>query len=209
VRFTTLSIEPAGVRLLDEHRRRLAPEGPAGLAAFERFLAGAAPGIWAVCLDGAALRASARPASGLRPGLPLRFRPSPFAAAAGPFPKPAPPSPYDALRTPGLLTLLTAPDGAEIWEACIAAVIGWDSAGGGALVLPPADRPRVASVAEAALCRALPVRRAPLLVEGDGPLAAVNAVAGPCPLDRPGRPPFPAAALATIAAALDASVRRP
>jgi hypothetical protein len=215
VRYTTLRIVPEGVVLLAEHRRRLAPEGAAGVRAFDRFLATAAPGVWSVRLDGAALTATARAGSRLFDGVPLRRRPSPFAraetaapGAGGPFPKPAPPCPYDAVRADGVLTLLSDADGSELWEACVAALVGWSESDGG-LVLPPKGRPRVASVAEAALARALPVRHAPLRWADDLPLAAVNAVAGPCPLELPGRAPFPVAARVALAAVLAATTRRP
>ena len=88
----------------------------------------------------------------------------------------------------------------------MAAVIAWD---GASLVVPPADRPRVASVAEAAIRATLPVREAPLASRGGWGLALVNAVAGVCrPALGPDRAPFPEDVAARIEALLLATAHR-
>jgi len=90
-------------------------------------------------------------------------------------PKPSSPSPYDAVREEGVATLLTSPDGAEIYEACSTAVLGWD---GGRIVCVPAGRPRVWSTAEHAVREHLAVVEAPILTASAAPLLLVNAVKG-------------------------------
>ncbi len=203
--YTTLRVTGAGVVLHDFHVDRLAPEGAAGRAAFARFAREARPGIYAVTVTGGELRAERRAGSRLADGLPVRFAVSPFAAGRGGFPKPAPPSPYDGMRRPGVATLLTSSDGDEIYESCVAAVLGWD---GARFVCAPDDRPRVASVAEAAVRSALPSVPAPLRAGDRLPLVLLNAVAGPCTV-RTGRPPAPGVALALLAGLLERSTRRP
>lgn len=198
MRTTTLAVVPGGVLHHGDHARRLAAEGPAALAAFARFAASAAAGIYTLNAEGAHLEIVPRAAARLVDGLPVRLRPSPFATLGGAFPKPAAPSPYDTVRVPGVLTLLTVGD--ELVEACIAALVAWD---GRSLVLPPDDRPRVASIAEAVLVRALPVRRAPLRTDDDTPLFAINAVACAA-VDLAGRPPFPAEVRHAVELALSA-----
>ncbi len=197
--YTLLRVTGAGVALLAGHRRRLAAEPGADLAAFDDFARTAAPGVYAVTLHRGGLHAEARPGSRLFDGVPVRFAPSPAAGSPGPFAKPAPPCLYDAVRVPGVATILTTADGYEILEACVAAVLGFD---GRAFVAVPGDRPRVLSVAEDAVRATLPVREAPLLVADALPLVLVNAVKGPCRAAFPGRPPFPDAAFAALAAAL-------
>ncbi|HEY3356335.1 MAG TPA: hypothetical protein VGQ83_23990 [Polyangia bacterium] len=206
MRYTTLRVTAAGVVFYDGHVARLAPEGEAALAAFAAFARQAAPGVHAVTVDGAALRAEPRPASRLVDGMPVRACVSPFAARRGRFPKPASPSPYDGVRTPGVLTLLTAADGGEIYEGCVAAVVGWD---GARYVCAPADRPAVASVAEAALRATCSFVEEPLRADGVLPLLALNAVKGPCRLATPGRGRFPDAAVARLEALLEEQTRRP
>ena len=205
MRYTTLRVSEAGVVLHDFHVERLAPEGPQALAAFARFAREAAPGAYSLRVAGGKLRAERRAGTALAPGMPVRFAVSPFAGGRGRFPKPEPPSPYDAVRLPGVATLLTSADGAEIYESCAAAVLGWD---GGRFVCAPDDRPRVASVAEAAVRAALPTVRAPLLVAGALPLVLVNALAGACPVDA-GRAEFPRDALDRLERLVEASARRP
>ncbi len=187
----------AGIVLHDYHRRRLNPDGDEQVDRdFARFAREAEPGVWAVTVDvGGRWRAEPRGPTRLYEGMPTRLAVSPLAGGAGPIAKPASPSPYDAVRAEGVATLLTSADGAEIHEACVAAVVGWD---GTRLVLAPRDRPRVWSTAEAAIREHLGFMEAPLL-PGDGrPILLVNAVKGTCAVGWPGREPFPAAARETI-----------
>ncbi len=205
MRCTTLRVTASGVVLLDFHVERLAPEGPAALAAFARFAREAAPGVYAVRVSGAELTAQPREGSALADGQPVRFVASPFAGARGAFPKPATPSPYDAVRRPGMATLLTSADGTEIYESCVAAVLGWD---GARLVCVPDDRPRVASVSEAAVRAVLPWASAPLRTDDAMPLVLLNAAAGPCVVAA-GRPPLPAAVRVSLQRLMDRFTRRP
>jgi hypothetical protein len=198
-------VTDAGVVLHDLHVERLAPEGPAGLAAFARFAREAMPGVYGVAVAGDELRAERRAASSLVEGMSVRLVVSPFAARRGAFPKPGPPSPYDGVRRPGVATLLSSADGSEIYESCVAAVLGWD---GTHFVCVPEDRPRVASVAEAAVRASLPVVRAPLLAADRLPLVLLNAVAGPRAVST-GRPPVPADAVMLLTQVLQRSTRRP
>jgi hypothetical protein len=193
------------VVLYDGHVERLAPEGRAGLAAFARFAREAPPGVYGVTVAGDELRAERRTGSRLVQGTPVRLVVSPFAAQRGAFPKPGPPSLYDGVRCPGVATLLTSADGSEIYESCVAAVLGWD---GARFVCVPEDRPRVASVAEAAVCATLPFVRAPLRTDDHLPLILLNAVAGPCTVN-PGRPPAPADAMALLTRIVQRFTRRP
>lgn len=204
--FTTLRVIEAGVVLRDGHLARLRAAGPWVEDAFARFARDAAPGVYALTASAGRLAVEPRPGSRLHDGIPVRFRVSPVAGCAGPFPKPAPPGPYAAVRAPGVATLLTDATGAELFEGCVAAVIAWD---GASLVMPPADRPRVASVAEAGIRAALPVREAPIAARGGWGLALVNAVAGICrPATGPDRAPFPEEVAARIEALLLATARR-
>ena len=205
MRYTTLRVTEAGIVLHDFHVERLAPEGPAGLAAFARFAREATPGVYGVAVAGGELRAERRTGSSLVEGMPVRFALSPFAAQRGAFPKPGPPSAYDGVRLPGVATLLTSSDGSEIHESCVAAVLGWD---GTHFVGVPEDRPRVASVAEAAVRATLPFVRSPLRTDDRLPLVLLNAVAGPCTVGT-GRPPVPAAAVMLLTQVLQRSTRRP
>jgi hypothetical protein len=205
MRYTTLRVTGAGVVLHDFHVERLAPEGPAGLAAFARFAREAAPGVYGVAVAGGELRAERRTGSSLVEGMPVRFAVSPFAALRGAFPKPGPPNAYDDVRCPDVATLLTSTDGSEIFESCVAAVLGWD---GARFVCVPEDRPRVASVAEAAVRAALPFVRSPLRAGDRLPLILLNAVAGPCIVGT-GRPPVPAAAVLLLEQVLQRATRRP
>jgi hypothetical protein len=188
VRYTTLRVVDGGVVLLEGHARRLAPRGGPVLDRFLAFARSAAPGVYALTARGESLSVGGRSGSSLFDGIPWRLAVSPVAGAAGALAKPAPPGPYASVRAPGMATLLTSPDGGEIWEACVAAVVGWD---GERLVLAPADRPRVASTAEQAIASGLPVTRAPILSRGAMPLLLVNAVKGACALEARGRHPFP------------------
>jgi hypothetical protein len=205
LRYTTLRVTVAGVVLHDFHVERLAPEGPAGLAAFARFARDATPGAYGVVVAGDELRAERRAGSSLVEGMPVRFAVSPFTERRGAFPKPAPPSAYDDVRCPGIATLLTSADGNEIYESCVAAVLGWD---GTRFVCVPEDRPRVASVAEAAVRAMLPFVRAPLRTDDRLPLILLNAVAGPCVVGT-GRPPVPADAVMLLTQVMLRFTRRP
>jgi hypothetical protein len=102
---------------------------------------------------------------------------------------------YDAVRRPGVVSLLTDLEGIEVLEACVAAVIAWD---GRHVVCVPADRPRVWSTAEAAIREHLSAREAPIRVADAWPLLLVNAVKGTCTLGEPAREPFPVAIRAQI-----------
>lgn len=206
-RYTLLRVTERGVVLLDHHLRRLgAVSSGRDRDALLTFLASAGPGVWAVWLGDGEVRAEARPGSRLADGMPVRALPSPLAPASGPVAKLSSPGPYDAVRADGVATLLTSPDGSEIWEACSAAVLGWD---GEHLVVPPPDRPRVWSTAEAAVREHLPVVEAPLPLASAMPLLLVNAVKGTCTPDLPGRDPFPSRVRQAIEELIASSTGRP
>lgn len=205
MRYTTLRVTDAGVVLHDFHVERLAPEGPEVLAGFQRFARAATPGVYSVAAADGELRIERLAGSRLVVGMPIRRLVSPFVAHRGAFPKPGPPSAYDAVRLPGVATLLTSSDGSELFESCVAAVLGWD---GARLIRVPEDRPRVASVAEAAVCAALPWVRAPLRTDDRLPLVLLNAVVGPCTVGT-GRPPVPPDVVVLLAQVLQRSTRRP
>jgi hypothetical protein len=202
-----------GVALWDFHTqmRRLAlGHGTVPFDAVARFAREAAPGVWALWVDEeAGLRVEPRPGTRLRDGMPVRYLPSPLDSGAGQIPKPLPPGPYAPLRLDGTATLLTSPDGTEIYESCSAAVLGWD---GSHVVCAPADRPRVWSTAEAAIrehfgalarvCEApIPPRGMPLLL--------VNAVKGTCTVAAPGCGEFPASIRIEIEDLFGSLTRRP
>ncbi len=196
--YTLLLLTPDGVLLRDLHLRRLglnAPGATRARQAFSRFAARASPGPWAVWHEDGALRTEPRPGTRLREGMPVRLLPSPLVGRSGPIPKTAPPCVYDAVRMPGVATLLTSPDGVEIYEACSAAVVGWDT---GRFVCAPSDRPRVQSTAQAAVREHLPVVEAPLLVASGIALLLINALKGPCAVHLPGREAFPREARSRI-----------
>lgn len=204
--YTLLRLTPNGVVLYEHHIRRLALDR-AGRAAFARFARDADPGVWAVWVDEAGgLRTERRPESSLRDGMPVRFAVSPVCGQRGPLPKPASPGPYDALRHTDVATLLTCGAGREIYEACRAAVLGWDSH---RILCPPDDRPRVWSTTEAAVRQSLDVREAPLFVEDERPLLLINAVKGTCALTVPLRQPFPRAVREQIEQVLAAATGWP
>lgn len=190
-RYTLLLTTEDGVVLHDYHRRRLNPDGDAAAdRALARFAREARLGVYAVWIgDGGVLRSEPRGGSRLREGMPSRFLVSPLAGGRGVVPKVPPPSPYDAVRADGVASLLASADGAEIYEACVAAVLGWD---GRRIICAPGDRPRVWSTAEAAVREHLPVSEAPILTASAAPLLLVNAVKGTCAVDLPGRGAFPA-----------------
>lgn len=206
--YTLLRVNARGVVLGEYHVRRLGlPRSGPAWEAWLRFVSAAAPGAWAVHLaaDGG-LRAEARPGTRLWDGMPVRTVPSPVAGRSGALPKPASPGPYDAVRQDGTATLLSSADGTEVYEACVAAVVGWD---GERLVCVPDDRPRVWSTAEAAIREHLTVREAPL-APGALPILLVNAVKGTCAVALPGVPAFPTHARDEIDRLLDSlTVRWP
>jgi len=195
MRYTTLLVTEAGVVLFARHLARLAPEGADVVAAFRSFAQTAAPGTYALRADGGRLDVQPRPGSRLRDGLPTRVCVSPVAHLRGLLPKPPSPCPYDAVREVGTATLLTTAEGAELLEACVAAIVGWD---GHHLVLPPLDRPRVDSVSEQAIRASLPFVEAPLRVDGSLAVSLVNAVKGVCVIAPPARALFPDRAAAMI-----------
>jgi hypothetical protein len=200
MRYTTLLKTGRGIRLRDLHLARLVPEGDWVRAAFEAFEAAAAPGAWGLRAVDGRLEILPRAGSALADGMPTRLAVSPVAHLRGPLEKPPSPCPWDAVRVPGVATLLTDPAGAEIYESCRAAVLAWD---GAAWVAPPADRPRVRSLALEAVRAVLPVREAPLPVASSGPLVLLNAVAGVVLPAIPGRGAPPQEALAALRAALE------
>jgi hypothetical protein len=199
VAYTTLLRTARGIVLARQHARRLA-RAPSGEHALREVPP--APGVYAVLAGRDVVNVRRREGgSWLQDGMPARLAISPVADAGGPIPKPPPPGPYAAVRVRGVATLLTSPDGAEIWEACAAAVIGWD---GWRFVLVPRDRPRVDPVAEAALREHLPFVERPLRVDEPLPLALLNAVRGICAISVPGRPAFPEEPRSRIKARLEA-----
>ncbi len=187
--YTLLRKTERGVVLLEYHLQRLGADLPGReREAVRSFLASARAGVWAVRREGGHLRGEPRRGSRLTDGMPARCLPSPLAAEERLRPKPPSPGPYDSVRAVGVATLLTSPDGSEIWEACSAAVLGWD---GTRLVIPPGDRPRVWSTAETAVREHLEAVEAPIPVVSALPLLLVNAVKGTCQPRLPGREPFP------------------
>jgi hypothetical protein len=203
--YTALRVVEAGVVLYEHHEHRLAPAGVAVLDAYREFARTAAPGVYSLHVVEGALRITPRGESRLTDGMPVRYAVSPIAQLRGPLPKVVSPNGYDAVRVPGVATLLTSADGAEIYESCVAAVVAWN---GRRLVLPPNDRPRVASVAEAALGAAADVIEAPLMTVSRWPLALVNAVKGLCLPMIEGRDPFPTLPRETITQLFVARTRR-
>ncbi len=209
--YTLLRVVDGGVVLRDGHRARFVPPGAPPAAdsdaalAFDAFARRAAPGVYALAWDGHVLHVTQHPGSSLADGMPVRVRTSPLAGGTGPIPKPAPPGPYADVRAADVLTLLTSADGTELYEACRAALVGWD---GARFVLAPPDRPRVASVSEAALAHALPHAVAPLRAADDAPLIAINAVIGACRIAVPGRAPWPEEALRALREVLGAATVR-
>ncbi len=184
--YTALIIHDGGkIPLFERHVRRL---GLRSRDALLKFARGATPGVYRVTWTGAELLTEARGPSRLSEGMPVRFVVSPYASLRGRFAKPAPPNRYESVREAGVATLLTSEDGREVYESDSAALVAWN---GQSLVLAPVEAPGVRSVAEEALVDALPHTRAPILREGDWPVLLINAVAGACAIDAPGRAPFP------------------
>lgn len=195
--YTVLRLTELGaVPLLARHAARL---GDGAAEALALWRTSAAAGVYRVMWDGKVLTPSLRPASRLVEGMPSRLAVSPFASKRGRFPKPAPPSGYDAVRADGVATLLTSADGRELYESCAATLVAWDGQG---LVLAPEDAPAVASLAEAAVAANVEVRRHPLEVASDWPLLLLNAVVGTCAVAVAGRAPFPTDTRARLQALL-------
>ena len=198
--YTLLRLTPGGVVLCDYHLRRLGLGGsdPAdggdrpARAVFVRFAAEKSPGVWSVWVDEAGmLNTERRGETRLFDGMPAVYAPTPVGERRGTIPKPRSPGAYDVVRRDGQTTLLTSRDGREIYEACRAAVLGWD---GARIVCVPDDRPRVWSTAETAVREHLSVREQPILSDSAMPLLLVNAVKGTCGITVPGRDAFPDAA---------------
>jgi hypothetical protein len=138
--------------------------------------------------------------------MPVRYLPSPVHDRTGRFPKPAPPSPYDGVRLAGWCTALTDVSATELLESCTAALLAWD---GKHLVVPPDQAPRVQSVAEEEVRATFGARSESLLLQGEWPIAAINAVAG---LSRPaflGRGAFPDDLARRILTHFESTARRP
>lgn len=188
--YTTLRMTEKGIVLFALHARRLESAGPGALLALRQFAATRRPGTYAVWADDSGtLRVEARSGSRLHDGMPTRWLPSPMAMSSGVRAKTASPNPYDAVRAPGIATLLTSADGTQIYESCSTSVLGWN---GERLVCVPADAPRISSTAEMAVRENMPTHSAPLRVDDMSmPLVLINAVKGVCTIDVPGRPMFP------------------
>jgi hypothetical protein len=204
-RYTALLVTDRGVVLYAQHLARLAPEGPAVLAAYQQFAQTAAPGAYALRADNDRLTVTPRPPSALFDGMPSRFLISPFSNQASSFPKPAPPSLYDAVRLRGVATLLTSPDGDELYEESFSSVIAWN---GQRLITPPEDRPAVRSSALDALLEAGILGHQALAINSNQPLALVNAVAGIVVPDVSGRDAFPAEIKERVARIFDRTCAR-
>lgn len=202
--WTALRASDSGVLLYDEHCARMRTGGETAARLFRNFARDVTAGAWVVEVDGDSLSANRLPGTGLVDGARSRVLPSPFRHLTGSFPKPPRPSPYHALRTPGVVTLLSDADGHELYESCAAAIVGWD---GSRLVFPPESRPRVWSTAERFFARAFDHVRAPLLQNDTIPLLAINAVAGTCAFNA-GRAPFPADVRARLDRAFAQSAQR-
>ncbi len=195
--YTTVRVVPAGVVLFEAHRRRL---GAPAADAFDAFSRTAAPGVYSLSSADGAFTVTPRSGSRLHDGQPTRTRPSPIASATGPQPKQSSPSPWDAVRAPGLATLLTDPLGAQLYESCVAAVVAWD---GHELVLVPDSSPRVDSLAERFVQAHQPHHRAPIPPTHEA-LLLINAVT----LAIPAGSRFPPAVRDELQRALDATAAR-
>ncbi len=201
MKYTTLRVSARGVVLFEEHAERL---GPTLRPAFEKFAATASEGVYSLRGDADRLVVERRSGSRLHEGVVVRSAVSPMALRHGPFAKPAPPSPYDDVRSASAITLLTDVGETEIFECCVAAVMAWD---GTDLVMVPADRPRVQSVAEAFVARDFPHRRGPIHTAGSWGLLLINAVGSAAPFIG-AREPFPPDVAAHLQATIDATAVR-
>jgi len=194
--YTALIIHEGGkIPLLERHVRRL---GLRSREAVLKFARDATPGVYRLTWTGAELISEARGPSRLIENMRVRFVVSPYVSLRGRFAKPAPPNRYEAVREAGLATLLTSEDGLELYESDSAALVAWN----GGFVLPPLEVPGVRSLAEEALVEALPHTRAPIVRESAWPLLLINAIAGTCAIDVPGRAPFPPGEREKIASVL-------
>ena len=203
--YTLLRVIEAGVVLFEQHRRRFEQSGARAVSAFESFAAAASPGIYALQWTNDRLAVVMRVRSRLRDGMPVRFMRTPLGTADLHQRKTPPPHSYDGVRAEGVVSLLTSPDGREVYEACSAAVVSWRD---GQFILAPSDRPRVWSTTEAWLGEATSCTEAPILVEDDAPLALINAVAGICLVSVPRRKSMPELPREIIRSLLPITARR-
>jgi hypothetical protein len=195
--YSTVRVVPAGVVLFDAHRRRL---GEPAAAAFDAFSHTATPGVYSLAFGDGVLSVTPRPGSRLHDGQATRTLPSPIARATGPQPKQSSPSPWDTVRTPSVATLLSDPQGTQLYESCVAAVVAWD---GRELVLVPDSSPRVESLAERFVQAHHPHHRAPIPPTHEA-LLLINAVT----LAIPAGSRFPPAVRDELQRALDATAAR-
>lgn len=124
----------------------------------------------------------------LKDGQPVAFAISPIASEGRQQSKPMESAVWQAVRQPGVATLLTGTDGQVIYESSMAAVLAFD---GYRLVMPPLDTPCVESLAAEAIARAHPPLRLNIRIDTPWPVALANAVAGVCVPVWPGKPTFP------------------
>lgn len=185
--YTRLKVTEEGIVLCDYHLRRLAVGGEE-LEAFVGVAKKTGPSVWSLWLQDGQWHWQQGSGSQLHDGIAVRYATSPVADQSGAQPKPRAPCVYDAVRARDSATLLTSVDGQQIYEACRAAIVGWD---GTKLVCTPQDRPRVWSTTEAAIREHLPVNEAPIPVHSTMPILLINAVKGPCTVSDPKRQPFP------------------
>ncbi|MDQ3262155.1 MAG: hypothetical protein M3Y59_00630 [Myxococcota bacterium] len=204
--YTTLRVTTFGVVLCGFHWTRFERAGPLAADAFARFSTSATPGNYTLRWDGLTLQTDRFDRSRLEEGMPVRTAPSPLRPGDRLIDKPPPEGTYAAVRSPGFATLLTSPDGAELYEESVSALFGWD---GRTLISPPKDRPRVLSTSELAIRGGLEVTEAPIRADSDQPLLLVNAVKGTCAPATPGRAPFPSAVREEINALLERTAFRP
>ncbi len=189
MRYTLLRKTPDGIVLCVYHERRLGLQrGTLLFDEFVQFSRRAEPGVWAVWLDDQGIRVEIRPESRLRDGMETRLVVSPVGNHKGTMPKGAVLEAYNSVRVPGIATLLTSQDGREIYEACSAAVLGWD---GAEVVCVPNDRPRVDSTSETAIREHVTHVERPIPVGAIMPLLLVNAVKGTCTVASPSRGQYP------------------
>lgn len=203
--YTVLRVVDAGIPLYDEHERRFLRSGPAAASAFQAFATRATTGIYRLTWTHGHLDVERRETVSLFDGIPVRYVPSPLRAAAGLVGKTPAPNEYAPLRIPGIATLLTSPDGEEIYESCTASVVEWDDG----FIAPPNDRPRLLSTTLSALMNALPMRTAAIQRGSALPLALINAVTGLVAPEVRGRSPLPAQARVEFDRVWTASTRRP
>ncbi len=207
--YTTLSIDADGIALLDLHLERLA--GDSGRARdLEKQLAAltdnARPAVYSARVIDTHLSLSSPRQSQLAETVSCRMAVSPFQQHGQPFAKPAPPSPYDSVRSSHALTLLTDPAQSEFYEACIAGLLAFSE---GELIAVPLDRPRVDSLTEKHLEAHFHLVRRAILTDSEWPLAAFNAAVGVMPLQIEGRKLFPEDAIEAMQESFRRSRRHP